>query len=343
MNRRYNVVLVGCGHMGAAHMDDIYYRDNINIEGVVDLDSDKAKSFARKYGACSWSTNYKNYLKDKNVDIVIIATYPSSHLKILKDCIAAGKHVLCEKPITTNLKEGKEFVRLVKNADTKILIGHILRHNTTYQTVAKMIQEGAIGSPIIMRMVQNHHTMDWNKYLTLIKETSPIIDCGVHYIDIMRWFTGAEVVNVSGVGLRTEADVPEDKYNYGLITLTFSDGSIGYYEAGWGNTIAANNLKEFVGPKGRIRIIYKKDRIDHQEEGDLIEYYKYPEKTYEMINLDSNRKPTYEQLKCLIDMIEKDAPACPSIDDVYTAFAIAVMADKKIKDEHLKIAKIKCM
>lgn len=343
MHRQYNVVLVGCGHMGAAHLDDIYYREDINIEGVVDLNPEKAKLFVRKYGARSWSTNYQNYLKDENVDIVIIATYPSSHLKILKDCIAAGKHVLCEKPITTNLKEAQEFVKLVKNAKSKVLVGHILRHNTTYQTVAKMIQEGAIGSPIIMRMSQNHHTMDWNKYLALIKETSPIIDCGVHYIDIMRWFTGAEVVSVSGVGLRTEADVPEGKYNYGLITLTLSDGSIGYYEAGWGNTIAADNLKEFVGPKGRIRLVYQKDRILHQEEGDLIEYYKYPEKTYEIINVKSNRKPTYRQLKCLIDMIEKDTPASPTIDDVYTAFEIAVMADEKIKKEHAKIEQIKCV
>ena len=56
-----------------------------------------------------------------------------------------------------------------------------------------MIRSGAIGSPIIMRMSQNHHTMDWQKYLNLICETSPILDCGVHYLDVMRWFTVAEI------------------------------------------------------------------------------------------------------------------------------------------------------
>lgn len=129
-----------------------------------------------------------------------------------------------------------------------------------------MIQSGAIGKPIVMRMAQNHHTMDWQKYLNLICETSPIVDCGVHYLDVMRWFTGAEITDVSGIGLKTESDVPDGKYNYGLMTVKMSDGSIAYYEAGWGNTMAADNLKEFVGPKGRIRITYQMARHENQEE-----------------------------------------------------------------------------
>ena len=108
-------------------------------------------------------------------------------------------------------------------------------------------------------------------------------------------------------------------------------------------SIGGGSSQEFIGPKGRIRLVYQKDRIFHQEEGDLIEYYKYPEKTYEIININSNRKPTYRQLKCLIDMIEKDTPASPSIDDVYTAFEIAVMADEKIKKGRAKLEQIKCV
>lgn len=84
----------------------------------------------------------------------------------------------------------------------------------------------------------------------------------------MRWFTGAEIESVSGIGLRTDDEVPEDKYNYGMMTVKLSDGSVGYYEAGWANTMSSDNLKEFVGPKGRIKLVYRKDRQTHQEEGD---------------------------------------------------------------------------
>lgn len=328
----YNVALIGCGQMGAAHLDDIYYKENVKITYVCDIDSEKASLFKRKYNAANISTDYKDCISRDDVDIVIAATYPSTHLEILKECIAHGKHLICEKPITGGLEDGKEFVRLVKeNPQIKVLIGHILRHNTTYNKVCEMIRSGAIGFPIIMRMAQNHHTMNWGKYLNLIKETSPIIDCGVHYIDVMRWFTGAEIESVSGIGLRTDDEVPEDKYNYGMMTVKLSDGSVGYYEAGWANTMSSDNLKEFVGPKGRIKLVYRKDRQTHQEEGDLIEYYKYPEKVYELINIDSNRKPTGKQFDCLVDMIEKDAVPTPSIDEVWESFRIAIEADNIIR------------
>ncbi len=93
MAKKYGVVLIGCGHMGAVHLEHIYYKDNIIIEGVVDINEDKARLFSKKYGAKSYSTNYEDYLDNKNADIIIIATYPSTHLEILKKCIKSGKHI----------------------------------------------------------------------------------------------------------------------------------------------------------------------------------------------------------------------------------------------------------
>lgn len=329
--RQYNVALIGCGQMGAAHLDDIYYKENVKVTYVCDLSSDRAEIFKRKYNAEHTISDYRECIAKPDVDIVIAATYPSTHLAILKECIAHGKHLICEKPIAADIEEGREFVKLVKeNPQIKVLVGYILRHNTTYNKVRKMIKSGAIGSPVIMRMVQNHHTMNWQKYLNLIKEASPIVDCGVHYIDVMRWFTGAEVTEVSGVGLRTDEQVPEDRFNYGIMTAKLSDGSVGYYEAGWANTMSSDNLKEFVGPKGRIRLVYRKDRQTHQEEGDLIEFYKYPEKVYELINVESKRKPTGKQFDCLVSMIENGTEANPTIDDVWKSFEIATKADRII-------------
>ncbi|MBR6729005.1 MAG: Gfo/Idh/MocA family oxidoreductase [Clostridia bacterium] len=327
----YNVVLIGCGHMGEVHLDDIYMLENVCIYGVVDADIERARYFAKKYNAKSYDTSYERYVKDEETDIVICATYPDSHLEILKACAAHHKHLLCEKPITPSLKEAEEFVSIVKKADIKVQIGYILRFNETYQRVADMIHGGALGHPIILRMNQNHHVMDWKKYGMLLKNASPIVDCGVHYVDVCRWFTGSEVAGVSGIAQRTDAEVPEDTYNYGLITLKLADGSIAYYEAGWGNTIAAENLKEFIGPKGRIRITERTNRPTCQEEGDLIEYFSYPEKEYKTINVNCKRRPTGAQLLHLIQMIEEDIPAVPTIDEVFKSFTTVVEADAVLK------------
>lgn len=333
MNKVYGVALIGCGHMGEAHMEKIYAKENVSVKCVCDLNVERAKIFQRKYGAERIETDYRRCINAPDVDIVVIVTYPSTHLEIVKYCIEHKKHVICEKPMTQDLESGRELVRLVKeNPDVKVLIGYILRHNETYNRVAQMIHDGAIGHPIIMRMAQNHHTMDWPKYLSLIRETSPIIDCGVHYIDVMQWFSGAKITNVDGIGQKTSEDVPEGKYNYGLMTARLSDGSVAYYEAGWANTMSSDNLKEFIGPKGRIRLVYRKDRHFNKEEGDLLEYYRYPEKTYETMNIDCDRKPTDRQFDWLVKMIEEDAPANPSIDEVYDTFRVAVEADEAIRD-----------
>ena len=330
--KQYHVALIGCGHMGAAHLEQIYYKENIVISCVCDRDEKRAREFAVRFGAKAIETDARACIAREDTDIVIIATYPSTHLELLKLCIQCGKHVMCEKPIAASLEEGKEFFDLVKaNPQIKVMIGHILRYNATYRKAAEMIHNGAIGSPIIMRMSQNHHTMNWNRYARLILETSPIIDCGVHYLDVMRWFTGSEILDVAGIGMRTDEDVPEGKCNYEMATVRMADGSVGYYEAGWTKTISSDNTKEFVGPKGSLRIIYQKDRTSHQEEGDLIEYYCLADKTYHNINVPGNRKPTDLQLEHLIRMIEEDIPAEPTIEDVFASFQAVLAAEKTIR------------
>ena len=331
----YNIVLIGCGHMGAVHLNDIYMMENICVYGVVDKDVNKAKQFAKKYNAKSYSTSYEEYMTDKNTDIIICATYPNSHLEILKECVKYKKHLLCEKPITANIQEAKEFTELVKKSDIKVQIGFILRFNETYQKVASMIGSGILGSPLIIRMTQNHHVMDWKKYGALLENASPLVDCGVHYVDVCRWFTGAEIVDMSGIASKTDKEVPRDSYNYGMLTIYLSDGSVAHYEAGWGNTIAAENVKEFIGPLGRIEIVEREHRLSCQEEGDLIKYYKYPEKEYRTINVDCKRRPTGAQLAHLIRMIEDGADAIPNIDEVYDGLLTVLNADGQLRKKYI--------
>jgi len=327
----YGVVLVGCGYMGAVHLDNIYKHQRVRLVGVVDLVPEKAKEFADMYKADSYGTDYRTYLGREDVNIFIIATYPSTHLEIARSCMEAGKHILCEKPIAGNIAEAEEFIRLAGSTESKVMVGHILRHNSTYKKVAEMIKGGAIGKPIVMRMSQVKRTHNWESHLALLKDASPIVDCGVHYVDVMRWVTGADVTSVSGIGQRLEQDVPENTYNYGMITLKFTDGSVGYYEAGWGHAMPNDNLKEFIGPHGRIRITYKTQRPKHEQHlGNLVEFEHFPSGTKEEINMDYSLKPTGAQFDYFLSMIENNQDASPTLDEVYRAMQVTIMADKAI-------------
>lgn len=331
--KKYGIVVIGCGHIGCQHLADIYYRDNISIVAVIDTCLEAAESAARKYAALDYGTDYRPYLKDERVDIVLIATYASSHLAILKDCLAAHKHVLCEKPIAANRKDGQAFYEAVKNSDCKVLIAHILRYNRSYIKIRELIQSGVIGKLRMIRMVQNHHALNWNRYKRLMEDCPPVVDCGVHYFDIMQWFTGARIVEVGGFGTWIEPDT--ECPNYGLVTAKLSDGCIGYYEAGWSKNLASQNLKEFIGEKGRISLELKECRAENCEEGDRITIYRSENGEYQTINLDSKYKNMYGQLSALIRMIEQNEPAHPTIEEAYSAFSVAMTADEAIREDRV--------
>lgn len=326
MGKRYRVMLIGCGHIGRQHLEDIYYRDNVQVEAVVDLDTARAAEFARRFGARQYGTDYRDYLGQ--VDIVIIATYASSHLSILEDCLEAGVHVLCEKPIASTLADGQRFYRLAKASSSKVLIAHILRHNQSYQTIARLIQEGAIGELKLMRMVQNHHAMDWPRYKRLMEDCSPIVDCGVHYLDVMQWFSQSYITEVSGLSCKLDADAPRD--NFGVINVKLANGCVGYYEAAWSPNSAAQNLKEFVGDKGRITLTMQQYRTHDAEEGDLITLYSSATGEYTTINVQAKYKDMYAQFSTLVEMIERDTPACPTLEQAYTALYAALCAEQAI-------------
>ena len=329
MGKVYGILVIGCGHIGRQHLEDIYYRDNVRIQAVVDADFENARLAARQYGAAGYGTDYRPCLDNPAIDIVLIATYTSSHLSILRDCLAHGKHVLCEKPIAANEEDGRAFFELASNARQKVLVAHILRHNRSYIRVRELIRAGAIGEVRLMRMVQNHHAMNWERYKRLLADCSPMVDCGVHYIDVMQWFTGASVVEVSGVGTTLEADSPD--MNYGLMTVKLSSGCIGYYEAGWSRSTASENRKEFIGTAGRITLELEAVRSANREEGDLITVYHSDTGTYETINLETKYKDMYAQLETLIDMIETDSPGRPTLKEAYDAFYVALKADEAIR------------
>lgn len=331
--KQYGVMVIGCGHIGNQHLEEIYFRENIQIIVTVDTCIDRAKLAAQKYRALHYCTDYRLYLADDRIDIVIIATYASSHLSILKDCLTANKHVLCEKPIATTLKDGKEFYDVVKASHCKVLIAHILRHNQSYIKIKELINSGIIGNLQVIRMVQNHHALDWDRYQKLMNDCPPIVDCGVHYIDIMQWFSDAKIVKTGGFGTWIEPNTIHP--NYGLITIKLSNGCIGYYEAGWSKSMASQNLKEFIGDKGRLSLDLKEHRANNCEEGDLISIYRSETGEYRTLNIQSKYKDMYGQLCVLIDMIEQNTPANPNIDEVYSAFCVTMTAYKAIRENRI--------
>src|SRR5690606_31727185 len=170
-----------------------------------------------------------------------------------------GCHVFIEKPLADTV-EGAERVReAAVKAGKKLVVGYILRHHPSW---IRFIQEtGNLGKPLVMRMNLNQQsdTQMWTLHRNLMKSLSPIVDCGVHYIDVMCQMTRSKPVQVYAIGARLTEEIPAGNYNYGQLQIRFEDGSVGWYEAGWGPMISetAFFVKDVIGPKGSVSIVAK--------------------------------------------------------------------------------------
>lgn len=324
MEKIYGVVLVGCGYIGEEHLADIYFRDNVHMVSVVDLNLERAKLMARKYGAQEYGVDYRVYLERVDVDIVIIATYVDTHLSIMKDCVKAGKHVLCEKPVAAKREDGEEFFRVAEAAEVQVLVGHILRYNYSYRTIREMIQDGMIGALRFIRFVQNHHAVNWERYRRLLEDCPPVLDCGVHYLDAMQWISGQRIENVKGTSFLIDSDAPRD--NYSIVSVRLSGGCCGCYESGWSRNLHHYNCKEFMGDKGYIKLTLQADRFADKEEGDLIEIYHSDTGVHETISQKCVYKNMNGQFQELINRIEGHSETKFTMHEAEEAFMAAMDA-----------------
>jgi predicted dehydrogenase len=116
-----------------------------------------------------------------------------------------------------------------------------------------------LGTPLVMRMNLNQQSYgkNWETHKSLLSSISPIVDCGVHYVDVMCQMTESKPVRVSGIGAQLTNELPKNKINYGHLQVTFEDGSVGWYEAGWGPMMSetAFFVKDVVGPLGSASIV----------------------------------------------------------------------------------------
>ncbi len=108
-----------------------------------------------------------------------------------------------------------------------------------------------------MNLNQQSSGTHWHTHKQLMKSMSPIVDCGVHYVDIMSLMTKAKPISVSAIGARQTDEIDPAMYNYGQLQVRFDDGSVGWYEAGWGPMMSetAFFVKDVIGPRGSVSIV----------------------------------------------------------------------------------------
>lgn len=266
-----NIAMIGCGCVaGYGHAPAIAASGDLRCVAYVDIDRASAEKFAARFGGGDVYTDYRQVLDRQDIDAVAILTMPSAHCRIALDALDAGKHVFTEKPIASNCADAERMIAKSRATGKKLFVGFLLRYTAVYRKMAEVIHAGLIGKPMLYRMIGFEHYRPadeycWERAKRFMRDTSPAFDCGSHYVDLMRWYSGAEAVRVQGLAARVNPDVPPGAVDWESYQIEFDDGARGVYETGWGFSFPgepSRTQKEAIGPKGRVGV-----RFAQVEEG----------------------------------------------------------------------------
>lgn len=255
--QKLSVLGVGLGQMGRSHALAHHNHPGFELVGLVNRSTPTLPDELSKYPV---RNDFAAALAEFSPDVVSIATHTGTHAYMAIAAIEAGAHVFVEKPLAANVHDAKRVAAAAKANDRKLVVGYILRHHPSW---TRLIEEARkLGGPYVFRMNLNQQSSGtaWNIHRSIMQTTSPIVDCGVHYVDVMCQITDAKPVEVRGMGLCMTSDLPAGMYNYGHFQVLFEDGSVAWYEAGWGPMMSetAFFVKDVISPNGSVSIVMEK-------------------------------------------------------------------------------------
>ncbi|MFT5043972.1 MAG: putative dehydrogenase [Porticoccaceae bacterium] len=287
--------------------------------------------------------NYPNYRSFEegmatNPDLVVIATYTDSHAEYACAAMKAGAHVFVEKPLAMTVADAKTIVDTAKNTDRKLVVGYILRHHPSWISLIEEARK--LGGPYVFRLNLNQQSSgaEWETHKSLMKTTSPIVDCGVHYVDVMCQITDAKPIRVHGMGVRLSDEIPTDMYNYGQFQVLFEDRSIGWYEAGWGPMMSetAFFVKDIVSPNGSVSITEgnqeaSADIDGHTKVGSILVHTPEGNRLIDMPNEPGHQALCDAEQSFMLRAIRDDLDLSAHMEDAVTSLAICLAADQSIR------------
>jgi len=336
MTQRVKLGLIGCGGIArSAHLPAMAtLLDRVELVCTADVDAAAAQAAAAPWGAAH-STDYRAVLARKDIGAVVIATPEYLHCEQVEAAAAAGKHILCEKPMAQSVAEADRMIAAAARAGVHLLIGHSRRFTRRYMEIRAAVDRGDIGTVRLMRENERRPRMKSGEQVWWTPKHwtgNPNVSQGVamlnaiHEADLLRWFIGAEARTVyaeSAVTIEGNVGVPD----FLSLTVTFANGAIGSAEVvnaappGY----PAFHQMELYGTEGAIRA------KDHE----LIGLTRFTDTgadfpaTFEM--LLHNKTAYVRELAELVGAIREARPVCTPATEARAALTIALAAQESAR------------
>ncbi len=229
-----NVGIIGAGGVSVFHHEG-YVAGGATVVAIADVNPLALAKRQREWNIPKAYASYEELLAEPSIEAVSVCLPNALHYPVTLAAARAGKHVLCEKPVSLSLEQGEEMIRVCREAGVVLQIGHHLRCDSAALKTKELIDAGVLGRPTFMRFRQAH---DWGGSKTVRgvfgslahSGGGTLLDNGCHMMDLARYFGGdvREVyANIATLGFDIEVE------DTSVANLTFASGALGSVENAW--------------------------------------------------------------------------------------------------------------
>ena len=258
--------LMGTGVVASfGHLPAISRTHGLQLTALMEPDAQRLREMQGQFNVPYGSTTADEFFKS-DIDAVVVTSPAPTHLENVLLAAKHGKPVLCEKPLAMDEADSMRMVEAMREARLPLYVGFTYRFAPVAMDIHRLVREGAIGTPRSLRLIYNwdchgkHHPRDGSgepnhRRVGRMDEGGPMVDCGVHQIDLARWWLGSEVTRQHGVGAWVdEYDAPDHVY----LHLDHASGAhtmveISYSYAHTSRDQRCHFVYELIGTDGLIR------------------------------------------------------------------------------------------
>jgi predicted dehydrogenase len=335
------VLVAGLGNMGMSHALAYTRIPDYEVVGVCARHVHHLKLPAVLAGVRRYD-EFDRALAELKPDVASINTLPDSHAEFAIKAMEQGAHVFLEKPLADSVANAERVVATAKRTRRKLVVGYVLRHHPSWRKFIEIARQ--LGTPLVFRMNLNQQSYGeaWETHKRLMASFPPIVDCGVHYVDIMCQMTRAKPIRVQAIGARLTDEAPV--YNYGAFHIVFEDGSVGWYEAGWGPMMSetAFFVKDVIGPKGAVSIVMaetaggvkSQDMNTHVKTNQILWHHtdmSQPDQRIDMTDEPAHDELCEREQRYLLKAIDEDIDLADQMEDAVKSLKIVIAADQSVR------------
>lgn len=264
MSDLVRICLIGAGRAGMIHA--VNFRSRVPgaaLVAVVDPVPEAAQSAARELGIDRCYYDYRDALKQPDIDAVVIVTPTVYHREIAVAAAEHGKHILCEKPMAMDEAECDDMLAAANAAGVKLQIGFMRRFDRSFQLAKQAIDRGEIGDIVMVRSKTRGPSIPKPWMYDIDKSNGPLAEVNSHDIDTLRWFTGSEFSEVYAIGGNyrcpdAKAEFP-DFYDNVIVSARFANGAQGQFDGAQGVGYGYDAGVEILGTAGVIYLGRQKE------------------------------------------------------------------------------------